>query len=257
MLIFDFDGVLINSLNEVVVTAYNSVSGQQIIDLEAVPETLTALFKRNRFHFQAAGDAVVLMQWCLETYRTEPEKILSPAEYQDLLQANDVPLLDRTNRFFETRGRLIKKDREKWLSLNTPFQPLWNALIERGGERVVILTNKNREAVLNLCRHFRLGILGENIYSGDHGATKIENLNSILGRFKASRYFFIDDSIKNLRQIDTAFNSPQKIFSLLFASWGYNGPEDPALARNYGYQIVNQQDTIEMLDAELLPRATV
>ena len=150
---------------------------------------------------------------------------------------------------------MIKRDKEQWLSLNKPFQPLWNALLERGGERIVLLTNKNREAVTTLCRHFKLGIISEYIYSGDHGATKIDNLNTILERFKDSRYFFIDDSIKNLRLIDTAFNSPQKIFTLLFASWGYSGPQDRLAAENAGYKIMNQQDTIDMLDAELLPAA--
>ncbi|UCF89850.1 MAG: hypothetical protein JSW39_16250, partial [Desulfobacterales bacterium] len=81
MLIFDFDGVLLNSIDEVVITAYNSAAGRLLTSLEALPAELVGLFKRNRFHIQPIGDAVVLMHWCLKTYPTAPGKILAPEEY--------------------------------------------------------------------------------------------------------------------------------------------------------------------------------
>ena len=47
MLIFDFDGVLINSIDEVTVTAYNAVSGATITALEKLPDDLVALDRKS------------------------------------------------------------------------------------------------------------------------------------------------------------------------------------------------------------------
>jgi FMN phosphatase YigB (HAD superfamily) len=193
------------------------------------------------------------MQWCLQNYKEKPDEILSPEAYQKILQYCRQPLLDRLNHFYSTRGKMMSSDIDAWRALNTPFQPIWQALIERGGERVVLLTNKNRKAVANLCRHFNLNILDENIYSGDEGATKIQNFKSIFDRFPDLPYLFLDDSIKNLRLIDHTFNSTKSLISLLFANWGYSGPNDREIAKTSGYQLLSQEDIIEMLDTELLP----
>jgi beta-phosphoglucomutase-like phosphatase (HAD superfamily) len=48
MLIFDFDGVLINSLDEVTLTAYNAVTGKQVTSLADLPTALVGLFQHNK-----------------------------------------------------------------------------------------------------------------------------------------------------------------------------------------------------------------
>ena len=52
MLIFDFDGVLINSIDEVVLTTYNATTATLHTALTDLPPELVSLFKRNRFHVQ-------------------------------------------------------------------------------------------------------------------------------------------------------------------------------------------------------------
>ena len=98
-----------------------------------------------------------------------------------------------------------------------------------------------------LCHHFDLPVLSENVYSGDHGTTKIENLLQIQDRFKQSRYTFVDDSLANLRELDTCFNAAEPVLDLLLASWGYNGPDDAALAREAGYPFITQADLIKRI----------
>ena len=64
MLIFDFDGVIINSLDEITVTAHNVVTGRLDTSLNALSPGVIRLFQRNRFHVQGIGDVVTLMKWC-------------------------------------------------------------------------------------------------------------------------------------------------------------------------------------------------
>ena len=138
MWIYDFDGVLLNSLDEVAVSAYNAVTGKMVKEIDEIPPGLVSLFKRNRFHFQPAGDVIPLMQWSLDTYLAEPDKLLTRNEFLNVIDKITEPLISRTERFYAARNRFAEKDSPRWFSLNRPFQPIWNKLIKRGGDQVVL-----------------------------------------------------------------------------------------------------------------------
>ena len=244
MLIFDFDGVLLNSVVEMSITAYNTVTGGLATAPADLPGNAAELFVTNRYHVQPAGDAINLMAWCVENAGLPGGHRLEPAAYRAIRDASDVPLKERTGQFFAARKRFVAHDPVQWASLNTVYQPVWDELKGQYAEGIVILTNKNREATVTLCHHFGLSVLAENVYSGDHGTTKIENLLAIQARFGRERYGFVDDSIGNLEELDAHFNAKEPCLDLMLASWGYIGPEDQMLARRAGYAILNQAGLI-------------
>jgi FMN phosphatase YigB (HAD superfamily) len=237
MLIFDFDGVLINSIDEVVLTAYNATTGNLHTTLTDLPTELVSLFKRNRFHIQPIGDAILMMQWCLNNYQIAPGKTLTPQEYQRIIADATVALKRRSDRIYKMRSRFIEKDQQAWMALHRPYQPLWNQLISIRYQPLVILTNKNKDATLRLCRFFDLNVIGKNVYPGDHGLTKSQHMHRIRERFEVEKFYFIDDSVKNLKQLDEDVNRDGKALSLMFATWGYTGPDDLKLAESYGYPV--------------------
>ena len=245
MLIFDYDGVLLDSIREIAVTAFNMLNNTIITRLDQLPQNALNLFLRNRFHVQPIGDAPILMQWSLETGEHDPEKLLSPDEYEEIIKDVPEPVAKRTTRFFNTRNRFKAHDLQAWIALNEPVQPLWRIMAENFHENLVILTNKNREATISLSSHFGLKISDSNVYSGDNGTTKIENMTQIMERFKKQRYAFIDDSVKNLRELDLHFNRKEKTISLIFATWGYTGPDDARTAKDYGYQVVTIEEFVK------------
>jgi phosphoglycolate phosphatase-like HAD superfamily hydrolase len=252
MLIFDFDGVLINSLAEVTTTVYNATTGRRLISLADLPPALVGLFQRNRYHVQPIGDAVLLMRWCLINYQNNSEKILDPQEYESIISGAAESAADRTRRIYDTRMHFAVRDPQKWLALHQPYQPLWAELLKRKGYGFVILTNKNRDATLRLCRHFGLNIDAGNVYSGDQGASKIENMRQIQKRFGNLAFKFIDDSVKNLTELDRCFNKGRKTLALLFASWGYTGPDDEKTAESNGYPVLSQKDLMAFLNQDRL-----
>ncbi len=249
MLIFDFDGVLMDSVREIAVTAYNMLKGTIATRLNQLPQNALDLFLRNRFHVQPIGDAPVLMNWCLEVGESDPDKLLSPGEYDEIIRHVDEPVAARTTRFFETRNLFKTQDIEAWIALNAPVQPLWRIMIDNPTENIVLLTNKNLEATISLSKHFGLNISDGNVYSGDNGTTKIENMTQIMQRFRKPAYAFIDDSVKNLREIDEHFNQEENTVALIFATWGYTGPDDARTARDFGYQVVTIDEFAEKLKA--------
>ena len=249
MILFDFDGVLIDSLNEVVLTAYNAATNNLLTSLSEIPGTAVALFKRNRFHVQQIGDAITLMNWCIEKPQSDSTGTLSKEEYRTVASGDTATLNARTNLIFETRNRFIERDENRWLSLHQPYQPLWNELVKGHDCAFVILTNKNHDATLRLCRHFGLDINTNDIYSGDRGTTKVENMQQIQTRFGIEYVSFIDDSVKNLKELDLEFNQEKKMLSLLLADWGYTGPDDDRIAREFGYPVFNQTDLILLMES--------
>lgn len=253
MLIFDFDGVLIDSLDEVILTVYNAATGQQVTCLTDMPQPLVELFRHNRFHVQPIGDGILLMNWCLRKYRSESDRILQPREYRAIIAAAAEPVARRTQWVYETRQRFIERDAAGWTALHRPFQPLWDELIRRLDKPgYAILTHKNRAATERLCRHFGLNIPAIDVYSGDKGTSKIENMGQIQCRYSAGPYYFMDDSLKNLQELDRAFNRRKKLLVPLLAAWGYTGPEDQKLARDSGYEVLTQTDAVALL-ATLMP----
>jgi FMN phosphatase YigB (HAD superfamily) len=252
MLIFDFDGVLMNSLDEVALTTYNAATGSLLTSMAEIPLSPVELFKSNRFHVQQIGDAVTLMNWCRENRQNDLKRILTREEYRNVVAGADSELIDRTNLIYETRRRLIEADSKRWLAMHHPYHPLWKELVNRREFSFVILTNKNHDATLRLCRHFGLDIDAGDIYSGDNGVTKTENMGRIRDRFGREKYSFIDDSVKNLKALDVDFNTEKKALSLLLAAWGYTGDGDAEIATEAGYAVVSQTDVIELLDSGIL-----
>jgi FMN phosphatase YigB (HAD superfamily) len=225
MLIFDFDGVMIDSLDEVIVTAHNSVSKDLVKSLDDLPEGFEKVFRANRYHVQPAADFPVLAGWTLDVCTRSPDILLSRVEYRELLARDTEPPASRRNRFFAIRKVFTDSDHEAWLNLNRPYQPVWERLVDFGGANIVIMTNKNKQPVIALCQHFGLPVEAENIYSAEGGANKIDNLNAIHDRFRQDSYFFIDDSVPNLCDLDTHFNGRNE-FNWILATWGYVGPGD-------------------------------
>ena len=248
MLVFDFDGVLINSLDEVVLTTYSAATDGLVTSPAEVPADLVQMFKNNRFHVQAIGDAIALMNWCLINWRKDLQKILTREEYRTIAQGSDIALADRTNLIYDTRKRFIEKDIGRWFALHQTYQPLWDELTRRQNHPFVILTNKNHDATWRLCRHFGLTIDAKDIYSGDNGVSKIENMLRIQERFGKEAFSFIDDSVKNLNELDLYFNTEKKVLTLLLATWGYTGAQDSMMAQEYGYEVLQQTDVVRHLD---------
>lgn len=250
VLIFDFDGVMINSLDEVTLTAYNAATSERVTSLADLPSALVGLFQHNRFHVQTIGDAILLMNWCLNHYGDKSELILNSHEYKALTSGARASKTGRTLRIYEARSHFIASDPQGWLALHQPYQPLWDKLIQNQKHGLVILTNKNRDATLRLCQHFGLDLDALDVYSGDEGTTKAENMRQIQKRHTGQPYSIIDDSVKNLRELEQSLNTENKKIRLLFASWGYTGPGDKEIAQEYGYPVLNQLDLIALLDKD-------
>jgi hypothetical protein len=91
------------------------------------------------------------------------------------------------------------------------------------------------------------------IYSGDQGLSKVENMRQIQKRFGDQNYLFVDDSVKNLQELTNAFGLKRKKIKMLLASWGYTGPRDEKKAQDHDFGVINQKDLIALVAQKTLP----
>ena len=261
MLIFDFDGVLLDSLNDVVLTSYNALNDQTKLSLSELPRDFVLKVKINRFHCQASSDFLVLAEAVYnnqsifadqENNQDASNQILSNEQFKRLISASKIPTSERRESFFLARKRLIETSLDSWLAIHDVFQPLWS-FVNKADFRLVLLTNKNRAAVELTCKHFNLKIEQEDIYSGDNGVTKQENLEKIVKRFNLSSVTFIDDSLKNLKDLREYHSSlnPTYQFTPLLALWGYVGEKDVLEAAELNIDSVQMEQFIARRIARL------
>jgi len=242
VILFDFDGVLVDSIDEMIFTGYNAVTGRIATEWEEIPPGFADLIRRFRYLIQPAGDMVPFAAWCLENASRASSPTLTAGLLTERIALEKDPIQERTAYFFDTRRKFVEKDFPRWVSLHRPFEPLWSTLQKFGAKRLVVLTNKNRRAVHDIFRHFALPVPEENLFSGDGGATKLENLRTIRSSHLSVHYHFVDDSLLNLEEMQG-----ERAFEPLLAMWGYLGPDDAARASIRGIRTVTQGELIELL----------
>ena len=116
--------------------------------------------------------------------------MLTAQEYQLIIADTTVALKERSDRIYEMRSRFIEKDQQAWMSRHRPYQPLVNQLIRSNYQPLVILTHKNKDATLRLCRFFDLDVDENNVYPGDQGLTKSQHMRQNSGAFRSGSILF-------------------------------------------------------------------
>lgn len=243
LVIFDFDGVIVNSVLEVAVTAFNAVAETKVYSLVDLPSGYLNLFVSERHMVCPAGDFIPFAECCLESLQGGP--VVSVESFEHRRSSQTRPLKARTEAFFDSRSAFIEAEPHEWLSLHKVYEPLFSALSKDLGKNLVVLTNKNRAAVRTLLEHFGLEINWDWVYSGDGGASKQQNFELLRGKHPSGKYYFVDDSLQNLISL-RRYLGEEQILTPLLALWGYVGPNDPDEAESAGIECISQQELIEL-----------
>lgn len=240
MPVFDFDGVLFDSNPETCVSAYNTITGELAKSYGELPDEYIELFNLNRSRAKNAGDMCSLAKWALANLDFE-KRILARDEFQQLVLSPNTE--DLGPAFFSKRNDFLNADRDSWLSLMSPYDKLFQYLISAKASPLIV-TYKNREAVLELCNHFGLHLDNEKLFTGDGSTSKITNFNELRRKFPAENYVFIDDAVKNLVQLNEGLDFK---VDYVYASWGYGARDDEEYAVELGFKVMDEEQVIEML----------
>jgi len=216
----DFDGVICDSLEECLVTAYNAYHRLEGSDrwadstADIRPEVADS-FRRLRHYARNAPEFWVIMHWCITDGGA-----LSQARYDALTSryAAKLPLFEPV--FFESRHVLSSTDLDRWLDLHRMYPEFcdgWNAV--KGQFPVHIVTTKDLVSVQYFNRHWQLRIPDEHLWTKERALAKGEIVQRIAVESgqPIQNVLFVDDHPHHVREVAV---TGARCF---WASWGFLG----------------------------------
>jgi phosphoglycolate phosphatase-like HAD superfamily hydrolase len=235
ILVIDFDGVLCDSTEECIVTAWNAWNKYNTKTCRVrapaeVPESIQCALRINRSYVRTAGEYLIL----LEAAR-RGQKIDSQQDYDNLFNEFRPAIKLYGEVFFSVRDSLRSEDESHWLGLHTVFpeipndlQRLWEAYT------VFVVTGKDSKSVQKFFDSFNLPISSSRIYDKDAAHDKLSAIRVIASSLcqPLSSVAFVDDNIHHLLP-------PHRAGCHVFmAGWGYHTSEQVQLARQHSIPIL-------------------
>ena len=254
ILVFDFDGVICNSIHDSYVTALNTYI--HFIDDHKLPlSTPLASDKVFEFEkefpetFKSFSDLMPLAN-CAEDYfvllslidQKRTDQIHCQNEFNHFKENFSPTQLDEYHKaFYQIRSRMREENLEKWLDLLHPFPEMPDTIRELSDKfTLAISTSKDRPSVTILLD--RYGLMDyfkpENIFDKDLSRSKRDHIIQLQKESGVpfSRIHFIDDKISHLLSIKDL-----GVCNYL-ACWGFNSEREVRIAIKEGFTPIQLED---------------
>lgn len=249
MLALDFDGVLFDSIREVL-----AVATQTYLRLEPDATLVRELAQRGEDdpHFLAFRSLVPFgnraEDFGVALSALQRRLILDDQEsYDHLYESFDPSWLDRYHRiFYRCRRELRNASPKRWLGLHRPYTSFIDVLDRHQRNcHFAIVTAKDRESVHKLLVHFQLQSMfpAELILDKEVGIHKTAHLQALAVQLGLP--------IRGMRFVDDKLNHLERAASLgvrpVLAAWGYNSAREHRLARDRGFDVATLTNAEEIL----------
>jgi len=239
ILALDFDGVIVNSIEECLVVGHNSLRkhlGQSglIKRLNELEKEQVLASRRMRNFIRHSEDYVFIFYALLKG-----ASIRNQSEFDSFLKQH-AGLKDTFHEnFYRERSRLLETERQRWLELN-PLYPGMGDFIRtyHYPERLVIITTKKAEFVAVTLAAAGIEFPTGNLFSADQGLSKTVLISEILKGWSVQplELHFVDD------QVDTLIKAKPLGVNLYLARWGYTNAEQIRLAEREEIAVLSRVD---------------
>lgn len=241
ILALDFDGLLVDGLNECVLVSWNGHFGESLDGfsdegLARIPGAFIDKFKNHRNFARHLGHFFMPFQTELGLFKTQ-------AAFDAAYAALDPRLVKR----FVAHVTDYREDARlafpaRWLAYHQ-FYPGLVQMLRSSPWPTCIVTAKDADSVQALLRHADVEIPDAHVYG--ECTDKVEALDIIGEYFRVPRHdiSFFDDNVLHARAAHLAG------FRAHWAVWGYHAPEHFGIAAAAGLPSVNLEDLIG-LDAQ-------
>jgi len=222
LIALDFDGVICDSLDECLITAYNAyhrIRGgtSWINDLSGVKPAVAGRFRQTRHLARNAPEFWLVIHWAL----TEKD-LLDMAQFNALKPDYFDHCAAFEPVFFESRRQLQSENLSKWLALHRIYPEFLDGWEDvRGRFPIHIVTTKDLVSVQHFNRHWQLGIPDDQLWTKERRLTKAETIRQIAARSgcQPANVLFVDDHPQHVRDVAS---TGARCF---WASWGFLGAQ--------------------------------
>jgi phosphoglycolate phosphatase-like HAD superfamily hydrolase len=213
--IFDFDGVLCNSIEECMIVSFHTYHGLSLFSKNIITYDMKKYFYKYRHLVRPAGEYYLI--W--DSYYNNPN--FNIVSFEKLKKQKNAITNEFQNNFFINREKL-KEETEYWLSLHTCYKNTLNFL-ERNADSFFVVTTKDKDSVERISSEHGYFDRIKGIYSKEISTDKSVLFNRLLQDneifSKGNQLYYVDDHSQNIATV-----SNLKIPNLIciFARWGYS-----------------------------------
>ena len=212
--LFDFDGVLCDSIEECMIVSYNAYYGTSITNADEIKPEGRSFFVKNRYLVRPAYEYLLLWEAYSNKAALNEEafELLRKQHFKDSKAFHDA--------FFSHRGTL-RKDIEHWISLHKTYEST-TQLMDIDSEDIYIVTNKDKESVekISSAHGYRHKI--RDIYSKEISNDKRVLIKKLVADYNIDlnecELIFVDDNTGHLKDVGAM---KELNITALLAKWGY------------------------------------
>lgn len=254
LLIFDFDGVLCNSIHDSMMTALNTYirlvpSHRLPLDIPLTPDRVFSFEASHPVFFQQFSDLMPLARRAEDYFliiglieQGETGQISGQSDFDGARANVPVQQLDRFyDAFYETRHRMRESDPHAWSRLFTSFDGIADTIRDlKHRFRFAIVTAKDKKSVLFQLKAFRIKSLfrTEMILDKDSAPSKREAIIALQKKtgIPYTAMHFIDDKVNHLMSVQDLG------VRCYLAAWGFNGERERQAAASSGIALLHLND---------------
>ena len=231
----DYDGVVMDSVREIFSTLKRLLEKNNI----RIDDSIVDKFKRSRNFLRTAHDLYGIVE--LVVQGRDLEKV-TQKEFDDFMKTHEKESKEFYDDFWETRRIVQDEDYEKWLSLNSLFPDVKDAVERLLKEfHIIIMSSKDFYSISSSLERFGLNIDKDDIFSKDITDNKKEQIRLVTEKYsvKSDEILFIDDQLDNLISL-------RKLgVNVALAGWGYNNIDQKEETRQAGIPVLMTPSEIE------------
>lgn len=215
-LVFDFDGVLCDSLEECLIVSYRAYRSGR------APEPWAKRFREFRYLVRTAEEYLLLWD-LIAKGRTPGEALLADHP----LRRDRGGMESYRRAFFAERKRWRDSDPEGWFRRNPLYPGIRRLLNDPGiAGRFFVVSSKDETAMEEILRRHDIPIERSRLFGSETGLDKDPLMRRLMKelRIAPKHLYFIDDNLTNLLTAEELGLNP------ILAEWGYNSEGERALA---------------------------
>ncbi|MGD8440910.1 MAG: HAD family hydrolase [Holophagae bacterium] len=259
VLALDFDGVVCDSLREVLATALATY--EVMVPDSPLTGALRARHGSGRWHtFDLANDPVRQPFEAMMPLGNRAEdfgvslvaidrgaEIADQDDYDTFSATLEPGWADDFHReFYDQRSRARTADPDGWVALHAPYPEFLELLRRRAADtRLALATAKDRDSACRLLDHLGIGDLftPDLVLDKEAGRSKTAHLQAVRDRtgVDLTDLTFVDDKVNHLERV-----APLGVRCVL-AGWGFNSEREHRRAHELGFAVANIADAESVL----------
>ena len=235
LLAIDFDGVICQSTDECMVTAYNAWCNYNGSDtffsiVEDIPTKEAEFFRAYRGYVRSGGEYYILMRML-----SENRAISGQQHFDELARQWHAACTAFSSIFYKCRQSLMRQNIGNWVALHYVFPEVLHRIKSRIDNGLTyIITMKDRNSVDTILTDKGLIVPEEKVFDKDSFPTKVAALEHLANKHGVphANVRFLDDNVTHL--LDPLAQG----FDVYLADWGFHTNDQLKLVQNTTIKIL-------------------